>query len=73
MEYGKITLPNFLYIKLRKQLGRDFKPDWINYGSIKNYNFPFEEIRDEFEYDYKKNRVKEKLYNSIQEEDCLVY
>ena len=65
MDLGRITLPDKIYMLLRKKLNRDFRPNWLNYDFLKKYNIYYSEIRDDFKNEFSGKRVTEKLIASL--------
>lgn len=65
MWLGRVTINDYIYSKLRKLMGRDFKPKWLNIEYLENNKIKFLEKRDKLNSNNKGNRVKEALKNSL--------
>ena len=65
LEFGRISLPNQIYSFARGKMGRSFKPNWLNYSFLKDFEINYEEKRDSFIREFKGKRVIEKRYRSI--------
>lgn len=66
---GKIILPNFLYKFLRKVLGRDFHPKWLDIKKLQEGGVMFTENREvlnALKKENKGNRVREALAQALQ-------
>lgn len=62
---GRIILPDWMYARLRKKMGRDFQPDWLNADYLKLHSVHFMETRSPMDKKNRGKRVKEALTNSI--------
>jgi asparagine synthase (glutamine-hydrolysing) len=63
--FAKLLLPKFIYKILRKYMGRDFKPKWLNLNKFKLDNINFDEKRVQLKKIHKGNRVKEAMLNDL--------
>ena len=65
MWFGRVTINDFIYSKLRKLMGRNFKPKWLNIKYLENNKVNFLEKREKLSIENKGNRVKEALKTSL--------
>lgn len=66
MYLGRILLPDALYARSRKVLGRDFQPSWLNAQLLKESGVTFKEKRYLLAKKAKGRRVIEQLAQSLQ-------
>lgn len=62
---GRIKLPDWLYSRLRKKMGRDFQPAWLNTDYLTQHGVHFMETRAPLDKQNKGSRVKEALTNAL--------
>lgn len=62
---ARILLPNNLYAWVRKKMGRDFTPAWLNTSVLKQAGVDFNEHRSHLSKENKGIRVKEALASSL--------
>ena len=73
MYFARLKLPdffyqlfhNFLHKVLKKKLGKNFFPSWLNYNYLSSYNIQYKEIRIPLKKENKGQRVKEALANAL--------
>lgn len=63
---GEMLLPEVVYKKVRKALGRDFSPPWLNIDMLMKAGISFQRIRPPLKFDARGNRVVEQLIYSLQ-------
>lgn len=66
-ELGRIALPDYFYAKLRKIMGRDFRPLWLDSNMLSDAGVNFFENRPVREDRNKGRRVIEQLGHSLQQ------
>jgi asparagine synthase (glutamine-hydrolysing) len=77
MYFARLKLPdffyqlfhNFLHKVLKKKIGKNFFPSWLNYNYLSSYNIQFKEIRMPLKKENKGQRVKEALVNALMNQD----
>ncbi|MHA7924109.1 MAG: asparagine synthase (glutamine-hydrolyzing) [Marinobacter sp.] len=62
---GRIKFPDWLYALLRKKMGRDFQPVWLNTEYLAQHDVHFMERRAPLRKHNKGLRVKEALANAL--------
>ncbi|MFL1455730.1 asparagine synthase (glutamine-hydrolyzing) [Marinobacter sp. GN3S48] len=62
---GRIKLPDRLYALVRKKMGRDFRPPWLNAEYLAKNGVRFAEARAPMSDQNRGQRVKEALVNSL--------
>lgn len=67
LELGRIALPDSAYAIARRTLGRDFRPDWLDLGILREAGVEFAEMRPARNPDNSGRRVAEQLSKSLQE------
>jgi asparagine synthase (glutamine-hydrolysing) len=65
MWFGRVMFNDFIYSNLRKIMGRDFKPKWLNVKYLKDNKVNFRENRFKLSANNKGKRVKEVMKNSL--------
>jgi asparagine synthase (glutamine-hydrolysing) len=73
MYFARLKLPdffyqlfhNFLHKVLKKKIGKNFFPSWLNYNYLSSYNIQYKEIRIPLKKENKGQRVKEALANAL--------
>ena len=63
---ARIILPDAWYASVRKKMGRDFYPKWLNIDLLQEANIRFSENRQVQEKGNKGKRVREALVHSLQ-------
>lgn len=63
---ARIVLPDSWYASVRKKMGRDFYPKWLNIDLLQQRNIRFSETRQNLEKNNKGKRVREALAHSLQ-------
>jgi len=63
---ARIVLPDAWYATVRKRMGRDFYPKWLNVEFLERNNIQFSEKRIKQEKYNKGKRVREALANALQ-------
>lgn len=63
---ARIVLPDSWYASVRKKMGRDFYPKWLNIDLLQQRNIRFSETRQNLEKNNKGKRVREALAYSLQ-------
>ena len=63
---GRSVLPDELYSRTRKMMGRDFQPAWLKVDQLREAGVRFREERPAFQDANKGRRVIEELANSLQ-------
>lgn len=66
MELGRTLLPDGIYARGRKALGRNFRPDWLDLGVLENAGVHFTESRPDLCPANRGRRVVERLGHSLQ-------
>ena len=67
MELGRVTLPDNLYAEVRRWLGRDFTPSWLNRELLADAGVNFMESRPSRNPLNRGRRVVEQLAKSLQQ------
>lgn len=67
MELGRVVMPDELYSVARRQIGRDFKPRWLNIDAFEQRGVRFRENRVPRSPEASGRRVIEQLSKSLQE------
>lgn len=62
---ARILLSDYLYAVIRKKMGRDFAPSWLNIGYLQERGVAFNEQRALLKRQNKGNRVKEALASAL--------
>lgn len=62
---GRVKFPDWLYALLRKRMGRNFQPPWLNIHYLAERNVHFMETRPPLHSQNHGKRVKEALANSL--------
>ncbi len=66
MYLGRAALPDSIYRRARKVLGRDFEPDWLKNDLLREAGVKFREARTPLRSDCRRRRVIEQLAHSLQ-------
>ena len=66
MEFGRIVMPDGIYARSRKALGRDFRPDWLDIDMFQRAGVDFRERRAPLARANRGRRVVEQLGHSLQ-------
>ncbi|WP_373358244.1 asparagine synthase (glutamine-hydrolyzing) [Acinetobacter lactucae] len=64
--FARIVLPDAWYASVRKRMGRDFYPKWLNVEFLEKNKIHFSEKRLKQEKGNKSKRVREALANALQ-------
>lgn len=67
MELGRVVIPDRLYAVARKQLGRDFRPAWLDVDAFAARGVVFSEQRPPRSSEARARRISEQLSKSLQE------
>lgn len=67
MELGRVVLSDEVYAAVRKWIGRDFQPDWLDVGAFEARGVKFRESRTMRSPDARGRRVIEELSKSLQQ------
>ena len=81
MYFARLKLPeflyqlfhNFLHKVLKKKIGINFFPSWLNYNYLSSHNIQFKEIRIPLKKENKGQRVKEALANALMSKSLTSY
>lgn len=66
MEFGRIVMPDGIYARSRKVLGRDFRPKWLDITLLESAGVEFRERRTSLVAAHCGRRVIEQLGHSLQ-------
>ncbi|HET8864604.1 MAG TPA: asparagine synthase (glutamine-hydrolyzing), partial [Gracilimonas sp.] len=62
---ARIRLPDWLYALVRKKMGRDFQPRWLNAEFMSQHGVRLTEKRAQLNAEHRGRRVKEALANAL--------
>jgi asparagine synthase (glutamine-hydrolysing) len=73
MYFARLKLPDFFYQLshkilhevVKKKIGKNFFPLWLNFKYLNSYNIEYKEIRDSLKKENKGQRVKETLASAL--------